>query len=336
MLHENLDLILRACALRKPLIDDNPQGAFRLFTGFREGFPHLVIELFSHTLIFYDYSPEGVLPTESLVTLANKIRSLFPDITTVICKVRNSDQSESRQGLLLAGEKTDTWIRENGIRYAIDLQMNQDASFYLDTRNLRQWLSENAKGKVVLNTFAYTGSLGVAAFAGGAHQVIQTDLNRTFLNLAKTSCSLNGLPTIKSDYIAYDFFKVITQLKKENRLFDIVILDPPFFSDTDAGRVDIVNEYTRLINKVRPLVAHNGLLIAINNAIFLSGADYMAKLDELCQSEYLSFEKTIAIPQDCAGYAQSVTGLPLVDPAPFNHSTKIAFLRTTRKDQKSV
>jgi 23S rRNA (cytosine1962-C5)-methyltransferase len=336
MLHENLNLILKACSLRKPLIDDNPQGAYRLFTGFREGFSHLVIELFNTTLVFYDYSPEGDLPTESLKELAKKLLDIYPGIIASIRKVRNSAQPELRQGVILLGDKPTRWIKEQGVRYAVDLQMNQDTSFYLDTRNLRNWLNENSKDKVVLNTFAYTGSLGVAAFAGQAKQVIQTDLNRTFLNLAKTSCALNGLPVNKSDYIAYDFFKVTTRLKKDKRLFDTVILDPPFFSDTAAGRVDIMNEYTRLVNKVRPLVAHNGMLITINNAIFLSGMKFIETLDELCQSEYLSLEKCIPVPQDCVGYTHSITDQPLVDPSPFNHSTKIALLRVTRKDQQSA
>ena len=331
-----LDKIQQACALRKPLIAENPEGAYRLFTGFREGFPHLVIDLFQHTLVLYDYSPDGTLETAQLITLAEQIQGMDPDIQAVLLKVRNSAQAELRQGEFLWGEKTDHWVREHGIRYAIDLQMNQDASFYLDTRNLRAWLLENAADKAMLNTFAYTGSLGVAALAGNARQVIQTDLNRTFLNLAKTSCSMNGLPINKRDYLTGDFFHITNRLKKEDRLFDILILDPPFFSDTDAGRVDIVNEYERLINKVRPLVAHNGILIAINNAIFLSGQEYMHILEKLCQSQYLSVADSIPVPQDSIGYTQSITDEPLTEPAPFNHSTKIALLHVTRKDQQTA
>jgi 23S rRNA (cytosine1962-C5)-methyltransferase len=58
--------------------------------------------------------------------------------------------------------------------------MHGDASFYLDTRNLRGWALEHLAGKSVLNTFAYTGSLGVAAKAAGASRVVHLDLNKTF------------------------------------------------------------------------------------------------------------------------------------------------------------
>ena len=334
MLPENLDLILTACQHRQPLVEENPEGAYRLFTGFHEGFPHLVIDRFHHTLVFYDYTPEGNLSGPLVEELTARLQEIYPDTYTIVLKVRNSTQAELRNGVLIQGDKSDTWIRENGIRYAIDLQMNQDASFYLDTRNLRKWLIENSAGKTVLNTFAYTGTLGIAAIAGGARKVIQTDMNRNFLNIAKTSCSLNGFVIRKQDYINGDFFRVITRLKKEGKLFDTVILDPPFFSDTDAGRVDIVNEYNRLLNKVRPLVAHNGTLIAINNALFLSGAAYMAQLEQLCKTNYLFLGERIDIPKDSVGYAQFSQASTSTDPAPFNHSTKIIRLHVQRKDGK--
>ena len=104
--------------------------------------------------------------------------------------------------------------------------MNQDASFYLDTRNLRHWLLDNMAGKTILNTFAYTGSLGVAAMAGGAQRVVQTDINHKFLNLAKTSYTLNGFPIDKSNFMATDFFQAIGRYKSTKTQFDCVILDP--------------------------------------------------------------------------------------------------------------
>ena len=92
------------------------------------------------------------------------------------------------------------------MRYAIDLQLNQDASFYLDTRELRLWAQKNLANKTVLNLFAYTGSLGVAAMAGGAKRVIQHDQQRRYLNIAKTSYTLNGFPINKEDFIVSDFW----------------------------------------------------------------------------------------------------------------------------------
>jgi 23S rRNA (cytosine1962-C5)-methyltransferase len=78
-------------------------------------------------------------------------------------------------------------------------------------------------------------------------------------------------------------------------------------------------------------VAHDGWLVAINNALYLSGRDYLGMLEELSADGYLSIEQLIPIPPDITGYAQTIQGYPPTDPAPFNHPTKIAVLRVKRK-----
>jgi 23S rRNA (cytosine1962-C5)-methyltransferase len=90
-----------------------------------------------------------------------------------------------------------------------------------------------------------------------------------------------------------------------------------------------VNESARLINKVRPLVSDGGRLIAINNALFVSGKDYLRTLEELCKDGYLEILELIPVPDDYIGFNR--VGQPITDPAPFNHSTKMAVLEVRRK-----
>jgi 23S rRNA (cytosine1962-C5)-methyltransferase len=209
--------------------------------------------------------------------------------------------------------------------------MNQDSSFYLDTRNLRSWAKQNLAGRTVLNAFAYTGSLGVAACAGGASRVVQLDLSRHFLNVAKTSCTLNGFPIHKADFIAGDFYSKVSHFKRTGERFDCVLLDPPFFSVTSKGVVDQAGKSARLINKVRPLIEAGGFLVAVNNALYLSGRDYMQTLEALCADGYLKIIELIPIPEDVTGYPVTRRDAFITDPAPFNHSTKIAVLEVKRK-----
>ncbi|NJN79729.1 MAG: SAM-dependent methyltransferase [Anaerolineales bacterium] len=244
-------------------------------------------------------------------------------------KTRNGKTQEEKRGQIIFGEIPDRKIKEHGVWYAIDLTMNRDASFYLDTNNLRKWLIENMQGKSVLNTFAYTGSLGVAAMAGGASKVIQTDLNRQFLNLAKDSYSLNGFAIEKQNFIAQDFFPAIARFKSEKQIFDCVIIDPPIFSTTAKGKVDLENESVRVINKVRPLINDGGYLISINNGVYISGKEYMQVLEKICKDGYLTIRELISVPENFIGYNK--IGNPITNPSPFNHSTKIAILDVKRK-----
>ena len=259
------------------------ESAFQLFNGFSEGNPNLVIDLYAKTILLHNYAdvPEQTL---SLIQEAQGFyQHHLPWLKTGIIKTRNGKSLEEKRGKLLFGNQADRKINEYAIWYSINLILNQDASFYLDTRNLRKWISENVKGKTVLNAFAYTGSLGVAATAGGASRVVQVDRNRPFLNAAKESYSLNSFPIHKQDFIASDFFTQVAKFKRNGEHFDCVFIDPPFFSTSPRGTVDQVNESARLINKVRPLINDGGLLIAINNALYVSGKEYMRTLEVIMQ-----------------------------------------------------
>ncbi len=328
-------LLESALIARAALFDARHETAFRLFNGFTEGWPTLAVDLYAQTLVLnnYDQPPEE---GQATVTLAQQFyQTRLPWISAILLKSHHAEDASARNGSLLAGEKLAHKVREQGVWYAVELQLNRDASLYLDMRNLRAWIQQNLAGKRVLNTFAYTGSLGVAATAAGASQVVHLDLNRAFLNVAKTSYTLNGFPIHKPDFQAGDFWPQISRRIRAGELFDCVLLDPPFFAVTGKGIVDVEKNFSRLINKVRPLIADGGRLVAVNNALFVGGAEYMRLLESLCADGYLAIEELIPIAEDFTGYETTRVAAGVTDPAPFNHSTKIAVLRVRRKDENS-
>ncbi len=90
-----------------------------------------------------------------------------------------------------------------------------------------------------------------------------------------------------------------------------------------------------LINKVRPLINDGGYLVAVKNALFLSGNDYIKALESLCADGCLQIEELIPVPDDFTAYTQTrLRSLP-VDPVPFNHVTKIAVLKVRRKAEST-
>jgi 23S rRNA (cytosine1962-C5)-methyltransferase len=326
-----LSLLEKASAARDAFFDPSHKTAFRLYNGFLEGCPALVVDIYATTAVLYNHSdwPEQGLP---MVHAAQTfLQERLPWLQAGILKTRNSPLAEEKRGTFLFGEAPDRKVQEQGVWYALDLCMNQDSSLYLDTRNLRQWLLQHMGGKTVLNTFAFTGSLGVAACAGGAKRVVHIDLNRSFLNLAKSSYTLNGFSIQKADFIAGDFWEQVGRLKRSGEGFDCVLLDPPYYSTTPRGVLDLNSDSARLINKVRPLVNDGGWLVSINNALYVSGKEYMETLQALCADGYLKIAELIPVPEDFCGDAQTRTGAPIKDPAPFNHSTKIAVLQVKRK-----
>ncbi len=325
------DLLDRCLDARAAFFHPAHESAFRLFNGFIEGCPDLTIDIYASTAILTNYAD----PLENGVAWVSAalpfLQAKLPWINSIIIKTRNSRLPEEKRGKLVWGESPSTRVREHGVWYAVNPVVHQDAGLYLDTRNLRRWALENLKGKSVLNTFAYTGSLGVAALAGGAGSVVQLDRNPAFLDIARQSSVLNDLPVSRTDFIRADFFRQVGAFKRQGQRFDCVFLDPPFYSSSPSGVVDQIRQSARLINKVRPLIDDGGTLVALNNALYVSGRDYIQTLETLCADGYLRIKTLVPVPEDFTGYPGTRRGAPMTDPAPFNHSTKIAILEVRRK-----
>lgn len=323
-----LDLRLKDASL-------SSTNAKRLFNGFYEGLPRLTVDLYADILLISDHDREVVSRGNLYQAIAQFYAQALPDVRSVLLKQRHAQNIKLRQGEVILGEQVSTSIEEFGVNYALDLKLNQDASFYPDTRNLRLWLSQKMKDARVLNCFAYTGALGIAALAGGAKEVIQTDLNPHFLAVAQRSQALNHFNG-SMQTLSQDFYPMVAGFKSQSQLFDCVILDAPLFSQTRRGRVDLLQNWHGLVNKLRPLVAHEGYLVAINNALFLPGAELMESVQKLTADGYLEIAEIISVPQDVTGYAQTITAKAPADPAPFNHPTKIVIMRAYRKDGRRV
>ncbi|HSM70893.1 MAG TPA: class I SAM-dependent methyltransferase, partial [Anaerolineales bacterium] len=154
-------LVEEAIASRSTLFDPRHESAFRLFNGFHEGYPDLTLDVYGRTLVIHNYADEPRGNKELIQEAIEHLQQTLDWLHAGIIKTRKGSTQQEKRGQLVFGEKIDRRIKEHGIWYAIDLTMNRDASFYLDTALLRKWLTENMESKSVLNTFAYTGSLGV-------------------------------------------------------------------------------------------------------------------------------------------------------------------------------
>ncbi len=315
---------------RAPWIDDAHEGAFRLFNGFTEGDPSLAIDVYGRTLVVHDRGDGDRARVDAVVA---RVRERLPWLRAAVWKARRAESPESRNGALVLGADADVdrKVREGGVWYALSLTMNRDAGLYLDTRGLRAWARDHLAGLRALNTFAYTGSLGVAARAAPARAVVQVDRNGRFLDVARRSYALNGFAVGRRDLVAGDFFAETARMRREGALFDCVFVDPPFFSSTRGGTVDLEEGAARVIDKVRPLVGDGGWLVAVNNALWVSGADWLRTLEGAAGS-YVTLEETVAVPDDSRGLALTGGAPWPADPAPFGHPTKIAVLRVRRKD----
>src|SRR4030095_11402312 len=88
----------------------------------------------------------------------------------------------------------------------------------------------------VLNTFAYTCGFSVCAALAGA-RTTSIDLSRKYLEWGKRNFLLNGLDPNQHDFIYGDVFDWLRRLEKKGRLFEVLLLDPPTFSQSKGHGV---------------------------------------------------------------------------------------------------
>jgi 23S rRNA (cytosine1962-C5)-methyltransferase len=118
----------------------------------------------------------------------------------------------------------------------------------------------------VLNTFAYTCGFSVCAAKAGA-RTTSLDLSKKYLEWGKRNFALNGLAPEEHAFIYGDVFEWLGRLARRRRQFDVILLDPPTFSQSKAsGAFRADKDYRRLIAATLPLLKSGGVLFASTNA----------------------------------------------------------------------
>ncbi|MEZ8886206.1 class I SAM-dependent methyltransferase [Vibrio sp. 10N.222.54.F6] len=195
-----------------------------------------------------------------LVELTNKDIWQSKQGTSIVLQHRYADGAPSE---VLWGELNDSpVVVEHGLKYQLDIGRNQNFGLFLDMRNGRQWVQDNAKDKNVLNLFAYTCGFSVAAIAGGARQCMNVDMSRGSLNKGRDNHRLNEHDMRSVNFLGYDIFKSWGKIKKGGP-YELVIIDPPSFQ---KGSFALTKDYKKILRRLPDLLTEGGEVIACVNS----------------------------------------------------------------------
>lgn len=158
-------------------------------------------------------------------------------------------------------------VEEQGLRFEVELATHLDTGLFLDHRQTRALVRDEAGGKRFLNLFAYTGSFTVYAAAGGAKATVTVDLSNTYLDWAERNLRLNGLWGAKHALVRADVLRYIDEAGDGGEVFDLIVLDPPSFSTSQkmTGSWDVQRDHVRLLRATSRLLAPQGTLYFSTN-----------------------------------------------------------------------
>ncbi|MDR1930765.1 MAG: class I SAM-dependent methyltransferase [Treponema sp.] len=192
-------------------------------------------------------------------------------------------EREHRRGGLPCGGQEDRRflmdINEGKLRFRVNLSDYLDTGLFPDRRKMRALAGEEAPGKRVLNLFCYTASFSVCAAAGGAAELDSVDMSNTYLAWGLENFRLNGLAAEKVSaetllarpesrglppfrFIRADVLSFLEKALKAKRRWDLVILDPPGFSNSKKmrGDFDLKRDHPALLEKCAKLLEPGGTL----------------------------------------------------------------------------
>ena len=199
-------------------------------------------------------------------SLAVVSETLMVPSENIFVKLRQKKAGRTGQYQKTGAKQHEFIVEENGLKFIVNLSDYLDTGLFLDHRITRQLVREESKNKNVLNLFAYTGSFSVYAAAGGASEVVTVDLSNTYLKWAERNMQLNSFNEPgKFHYVRADVKQYLQKINADH--FDIVIMDPPTFSNSKKmeGFLDIQKDHVELINLCLRSMKSGGILFFSTN-----------------------------------------------------------------------
>ncbi len=270
---------------RKRIVDTD---SCRLIFGEADFLPGLVVDKFSDVLVVQSLALGIDRMKETLIRLLKEILKEDGIVIRGVyersdAKEREKEGMERVKGFL--GEPFDTQveIRENGVRYLVNVQEGQKTGFFLDQKYNRLAIQPLCRGGRVLDCFTHTGSFALNAGIAGAREVLGVDASELGVEQARRNAALNGL-TDRVQFLCADVFDLLPRLEEQGELFDVVILDPPAFTKSRSSVKNAVKGYREINMRGMKLVRDGGFLATCSCSHFMAYELFTQTLSQAARS----------------------------------------------------
>ncbi|QDU57184.1 bifunctional 23S rRNA (guanine(2069)-N(7))-methyltransferase RlmK/23S rRNA (guanine(2445)-N(2))-methyltransferase RlmL [Aeoliella mucimassa] len=236
----------------------------------------LIVDRYEDALVIAEYvrphertAAEHADWLDLMVTTAAK--TLEVDPKRVFTKFRQT-QSGASQYDKFGSDHQIMIAHEGGLEFELNLSDYLDTGLFLDHRQTRSMVRDEAAGKRFLNLFAYTGSFTVYAAAGGAVSTTTVDLSPSYIEWAERNLKRNGFGGPQHQFLVADSREWVHALPSEP-MFDLAVVDPPTFSNTkrtgaDRQEIDdwdVQHHYAELLEALAERMSPEGVVYFSNN-----------------------------------------------------------------------
>ncbi|MCP4592968.1 MAG: methyltransferase domain-containing protein [bacterium] len=290
---------------------DEETSAFRVLNGRADLVPGLVAELYNDVLVLQAHQGKFDAVATPLAAVAQwYTREL--GVAAVYVKLFAKDRSRgaadsealhSPRPLVGDPAPEQFSIREAGLDYWVRAYDGYAVGLYLDHRENRRRVREMAAGRDVLNLFSYTCGFSIAAAAGEARSTVSVDISRKSLEWGKQNFQVNGFALDDHVFINDDAFNYFKRARRQERSFDLIVIDPPSFARAKAGRrvFNVENDLESLLAGAIGLLNRGGMLLVSTNWRGATRKWLREQIIAAAGSRKVTKMSTPQLPQDFTG-----------------------------------
>jgi 23S rRNA (cytosine1962-C5)-methyltransferase len=162
-------------------------------------------------------------------------------------------------------------VREEGVRFHVDLWEGQKTGLFLDQRENHEAATRYAGGRA-LDVFAYDGGFTLQ-LARACDNVLAVDISPDAVARLRANAETNNLSNIET--IEANAFDLLRELVDRGESFDTIVLDPPAFAKNRAAVPQAMRGYKEINLRALKLLRSGGHLITCTCSYHIKEHDFM-------------------------------------------------------------
>jgi len=254
--------LIQAIASRAHVLSNKETNTCRLVFSEADYLPGLIVDQYADFLSLQILSAGIENVKEDIINILREELNPTGIFDKSDANARTHENLEAAQGLLW-GENPPEFIevKENGIRYHINIADGQKSGFYCDQRDNRGILADYTKDKEVLDCFCYSGGFTLNSLKHGAKHITSVDSSALAIETMQHNLGLNGFTHDQQTSIQSDVNKQLRVFKEEGKTFDVIVLDPPKYAPSRSALDRAARAYKDL-NRLAMLLLNKGGILA--------------------------------------------------------------------------
>ena len=268
-----------AIAYRKRLNVQETTNAYRVIFSEADQLPGLIVDKYADVLTaqFLTQAMDRSDVRETVLRVL--VLELEPAsvIERVEPRIRELENLEPVGDRALYGEKMQTTVEMNGMKFIYDGCAGQKTGAFLDQRENYAAAAQYARGRA-LDVFCYQGGFALH-LARVCDEVTGVDTSRPALEQAERNAGLNTpqLATVP-EWIEGNAFDLLRDYSDIGEQYDTIVLDPPAFAKSKRALPTALKGYKELNLRALKMLRLGGALITCSCSHHVSPQDFLEML----------------------------------------------------------